>query len=151
VKPAEALHDSRFYRAFRHEERKLAGDGFRVKRVVLDSEMKGRYFARLNAPGGSMSYRQRQSEAARVMHLPIIEGHAVFPDFRIEYEDERGDIGRVDVEVASDNYHDHHIATKVSAGFQVYGGADIVRRFGISEGGLGGGSFPEERSAVLLL
>jgi hypothetical protein len=151
VKPAEALHDSRFYRAFRHEERKLATDGHSVKRVVLDYELKGLYFARLNAPAGSLSYRERQSEAARVTHLPIIDGHAVFPDFRIEYEDERADIGRVDVEVASDNYHDHHIATKVAAGFRVYGGEDIVRRFGISEGALGGGSFSEERSAVLLL
>jgi hypothetical protein len=151
VKPAEASHDSRFYRAFRHEERKLAADGHRVRRVVLDYELKRGYFARLNAPDKLDSYRERQSEAARVMHLPIIDGHTVFPDFRIEYEDERGDIGRVDVEVASDNYHDHHIATKVSAGFRVYGGEDIVRRFGISEGALGGGSFPEERSAVLLL
>jgi hypothetical protein len=151
VKPAEASHDSRFYRAFRHEERKLSADGHSVSRVVLDYELKRGYFARLNAPGRSLSYRERQSDAARVMHLPIIDGHAVFPDFRIEYEDERGDIGRVDVEVASDNYHDHHIATKISAGFQVYGGEGIVRRFGISEGGLGGGSFSEERSAVLLL
>jgi hypothetical protein len=151
VKPAEVAHDSRFYRAFRHEERKLAGDGHRVGRVVLDYELKRGYFARLNAPGGSLSYRERQSDAARTMYLPIIDGHAVFPDFRIEYEGERGDIGRVDVEVASDNYHDHHVATKVSAGFQVYGGADVVRRFGISGAGLGGGSFPEERSAVLLL
>ncbi len=151
VKPAEAAHDSRFYRAFRHEERKLSADGHRVSRVVLDYELKRGYFARLNAPGGSLSYRERQWDAARVMHLPIIDGHAVFPDFRIEYEDERGDVGRVDIEVASDNYRGHHIATKASAGFHVYGGADVVRRFGISEGGLGGGSFPEERSAVLLL
>ena len=151
VKPAEAVHDSSFYRAFRHEERKLSADGHRVKRVVLDYELKRGYFARLNAPSRSVTYRDRQSEAARVMHLPIIDGHAVFPDFRIEYEDERGEIGRVDVEVASDNYHGHHIAMKASAGFRVYGGADVVRRFGISEGALGGGSFSEKRSAVLLL
>jgi hypothetical protein len=150
VKPAEAFHDSRFYRAFRHEERKLSADRHRVGRVVLDYELKRDYFARLNAPGAS-SYRERQSETARTKHLPIIDGHAVFPDFRIEYEDERGDIGRVDVEVASDNYHDHHIATKVAAGFRIYGGEDIVRRFGISEGAPGGGGFHEERSAVLLL
>jgi len=151
AKPSEAVHDSRFYRAFRHEERKLSADGHRVGRVVLDYELKRGYFARLNAPGGSRSYPERQSEAARVMHLPIIDGHAVFPDFRIEYEDERGELGRVDVEVASDNYRGHHIATKASAGFQVYGGADVVRRFGITGAGLGGGSFSQERSAVLLL
>ncbi len=151
VKPSEAFHDSRFYRAFRHEERRLAADGHHVRRVVLDYELKRGYLERLNAPGRSLSYRERQSAAARTIHLPIIDGHAVIPDFRIEYEDERGEIGRVDVEVASDNYHDHHIVTKASAGFRVYGGADVVRRFGISGAGLGGGSFPEERSAVLLL
>ena len=82
VKPAEASHDSRFYRAFRHEERKLATDGHNVKRVVLDYELKSRYFARLNAPNKLDSYREHQSEAARLMHLPIIDGHAVFPGFQ---------------------------------------------------------------------
>lgn len=151
VKPAEALHDSRCYRAFRHEERRLAAEGLPVRRVVLDLELKRDYFKRLNATNGPCSYRERQSDAARVTHLPIIDGHAVFPDFRIEYEDDRGELARVEVEVASDTYHDHHIATKLSAGFQVYGGADLARRFGIAGSPLGGGSFSQERSAVLLL
>jgi len=150
-KPSEALHDSRFYRAFLHEKNRLAAEGYRVRGVRLDSELKRDYFSRLNASADKRSYRDRQTEAAREVQLPVIEGHAVFPDFRIEYEDGRGDIGRVDVEVASDHYHDHHIATKVSAGFRVYGSTDIARRFGISEGALGGGGFSEERSAVLLL
>jgi len=151
AKPAEALHDSRCYRAFRHEERRLAADGYGVKRVLLDYELKRDYFRRLNATADPRSYRERQYEAARVTHLPIIDGHAVFADFRIEYEDDRGGIGRVDVEVASDNYHDHHIATKLSAGFQVYGGAELGNRFGLAGSLLGGGRFSEERSAVLLL
>jgi hypothetical protein len=151
AKPAEALHDSRFYRAFCHEEHRLAAEGYRVRALKLDSELKRGYFSRLNASADKRLYPERQAESARVMHLPVINGHAVFPDFRIEYEDDRGDIGRVDVEVASDNYHDHHIATKLSAGFRVYGSAGVAKRFGISEGSLGGGRFSEERSAVLLL
>ena len=150
-KPAEALHDSRFYRAFCHEQHRLVGEGYKVRGLRLDSELKRGYFSRLNASADKRPYGERQAESARLVHLPVINGHAVFPDFRIEYGDDRGDIGRVDVEVASDNYHDHHVATKLSAGFRVYGSANIAGRFGVSEGSLGGGGFSEERSAVLLL
>ena len=66
------------------------------------------------------------------MHLPIIDGHAVFPDFRIEYEDERGDLDRVDVEIANDNYRDHHIwVSKVCRRIPgLCRGADIVPALG---------------------
>jgi hypothetical protein len=152
AKPAECEHDSRLYRAYLHEERQLVTNGHSVKRVVLDYELKREYFSRLNAPRSDGAYRQRQWESARELHLPVIDGHVVFPDFRIEYEDERGEPGRVDVEVATENYRGQHVAVKAAAGFRVYAESGAAGRLGVNKGPLlGGRFFPEERSAVLLL
>jgi hypothetical protein len=151
AKPAECAHDSRLYRAYLHEERQLIANGHSAKRVVLDYALKRDYFSRLNAPR-SGSYRERQWEAAREVHLPIIDGHVVFPDFRIEYEDERGEPGRVDVEVATDNYRGRHMTVKAAAGFRVYADGGTAGRLRVDKGPLlGGRFFPQERSAVLLL
>lgn len=151
VKPAEAVHDSHLFRAWDHEQTRLADERRKLRRIVLDYELKRDYFRKLNSPETRGTQRERQAEAARAVHLPVIDGHVRFPDFRIEYEDDRGYPGRVDIEVASDNYRDHHVATKASAGFRVYGSQGVARRFGVSEGRLGGGHFVSERSAVLLL
>jgi hypothetical protein len=151
ARPAECQHDSHLYSAYRHEERRLLENGFSVKRVILDYELKRGYFSRLNKPPLLGSYRERQAMAAREVYLPIVEGRVVFPDFRIEYEDEQGERGRVDVEVATGNYRGHHMATKDAAGFRVYGDASAARRFGVHATPLGGGGFSSERSAILLL
>jgi hypothetical protein len=152
VKPAECEHDSRLYRAYLHEERQLATQGWSVKRVVLDYELKRGYFSRLNAKDNNAQYRQRQTEAARELHLSVIDGHTVFPDFRIEYEDERGERGRVDVEVATGNYRGNHVAAKATAGFRVYADGGTASRLRVERGPLLGGHFhSQERSALLLL
>lgn len=150
VKPAELEHDSRLYRAYRHEERQLIAEGKSVTRVVLDYELKREHFSRVNKPDDE-PYRKRQWESARELHLAIIEGHVVFPDFRIEYEDERGAPGRVDVEVATGDYRGDHITVKGAAGFHIYADGGLARRFRVENGPLLGGRFAEERSAVLLL
>src|SRR5262249_38433650 len=99
AKPAECGHDSHLYSAYRREEQRLLDGGCSVKRVVLDYELKREYFSRLNTRSEQRPYRDRQTEAAHQVQLPVIDGHTVFPDVRIEYEDERGEPGRVDVEV----------------------------------------------------
>jgi hypothetical protein len=153
AKPAEVEHDSRLYRAYLHEERRLRASGGSVKRVVLDYELKRDYFSRLNAVRDKeIPYRQRQMEAAQELHLPVIDGHAVFPDFRVEYEDERGDRGRVDVEVATDNYRGQHVTVKAAAGFRVYADGGTASRLRVDSGPLLGGYFhSEQRSSVFLL
>ena len=93
AKPAECGHDSHLYSAYRREEQRLLNDGCSIKRVVLDYELKREYFSRLNARPESRPYRDRQRDAAQQVQLPIIDGHVVFPDVRIEYEDERGGAG----------------------------------------------------------
>jgi hypothetical protein len=151
ARPAEVAHDSRYYRAFRHEERRLRAEGKRIERVVLDYELKRAYFARLNARERPGSYRDRQDETARAIHLKVMNGHTVFPDFRIECKNERGETERVDVEIASDHYRDHHLGAKMSAGFRVYAGERTATRLAARQTALGNGRFTNERSAVLLL
>ena len=152
AKPAECEHDSRLYRAYLHEERQLIAQGASVKRVVLDYELKRGYFSRLNAQGNTGPYRQRQADAAGELHLPVINGHTVFPDVRIEYEDDRGDRGRIDVEVATGNYRGQHVTVKATAGFRVYAAGGTAGRLRVANGPLLGGHFHSEgRSALLLL
>ena len=92
-------------------------------------------------------------EAARQMNLPVdAEGKIHYPDARIEYEDERGGAGRVDVEVTSGNYRSKSLQAKVSAGFKMYAnGRDAMQRLssalGMREpksGGRGGGARRDE-------
>ena len=151
VKPAEIAHDSLLYRAFLRERDHLHSGGYAVKRIVLDVQLKRLHFARVNKPQGRESYRKMQEESARELHLPIVDGHVVFPDFRLECEDERGDLARVDVEVATENYRGKHLAAKAQAGFRVYGSTDLGGARVQSGTPLKGHAFPQETRMVIPL
>lgn len=148
IKPAEVDHDSLLYRAYMHEERRIRSGGGAIKSVILDTELKRRHLSRVNRPGGS--YRTVQAESAKEIQLPVVDGHVVFPDFRIEYENDRGEIARVDVEVATGNYREQHLAAKLSAGFTVYASRSGGLRV---ESGplLKGNVFPMENRTVYVL
>lgn len=151
LKPAEVDHDSLLYRAYLHHSRRIRDAGGAVRTVTLDAELKRRHFSRVSRPG--TAYRAAQGESAKELHLPVIDGHVVFPDFRIEYEDDRGELSRVDVEVATENYRERHIAAKLSAGFAVYATSN-ARGLGLKvESGLPlkGNVFPMENRTVFLL
>jgi hypothetical protein len=151
VKPAELEHDALLYRAFVYERSRIREEGGTVKRIVLDYELKGRHFSRVNKSERGEAYREAQAESARELHLPVIDGHVTFPDFRVEYEDERGLGGSVDVEVATGNYRGKHLAAKASAGFRVYGDSTIAKLS--IDGGkrLAGHNIRHERTMVLSL
>jgi hypothetical protein len=149
VKPSEVEHDSLLYRAYLNERHRIQDQGGSVKRVVLDYELKRDHYSRINKPGGG-PYRKVQAESAQELHLPVIDGHVVFPDFRVEYENDRGEPARVDVEVATGNYREQHLAVKAAAGFHVYasGGSGGVR---VQSGArLQGPSFHQSRSVYSL-
>jgi len=122
VKPTEIEHDSAFYRMFQAEASKIQQDGGRVKRVVLDFELKRDVYAELADENSddSEAYRERQQSVATANHLSVVRGHIQFPDLRIEYENARGQSGRVDVELTTDHYKKGQIAAKAAAGFTLY-------------------------------
>lgn len=152
VKPAECEHDILLYRAYLREEDRLKDEGSVIKRVVLDYELKGKHFSWVNKPGDGQTYRERQVESAHELHLPVIDGHVVFPDFRIECENERGEPSRADIEVATGNYRGKHIAAKTAAGFRVYAERGGLGGPGVDRGPhLRGNVFRQDRGIVFPL
>jgi hypothetical protein len=129
-KPAELRHDAAIYRMYEHEARRIVMEGGKVKRVVLDYELKRKAYSPL-ARARALSDREfarRQAEIARDHGLKVVNGHIALPDLRIEYETRSGAAAQVDLEVASESYHGSHAAEKAAAGFTIYARADTADR-----------------------
>ena len=158
AKPSEIRHDATVYRAARSEIAKLEKSGASVKRVQLDYELKSqvsKIAERSRAKNGNDAAFLAKIEAAKQMHLSTDEaGKIHYPDARIEYENEQGSPGRVDVEVTSDNYRSKSLQAKLSAGFKMYANGSSAKRqlssaLGLNEpksggGGRGGANRDEE-------
>ncbi len=122
VKPREVVHDAALYRMFQKEAARIEQDGGTVHRVVLDYELKKRAYRPLaqahNLP--PLEYAEIQQEIAQENDLPVVDGHIVLPDLRVEYETRDGEERHVDLELATRNYRAAHIQAKAAAGFRVY-------------------------------
>jgi len=122
VKPREIAHDTAIYRMFHAEAKQIAQGGGRVKRVVLDFELKRKAFAPL-AKVRQISpeeYKRIQENIAHELGLKIVGGKIRLPDLRIEYETANGEAARVDLELATEHYRGDHMAAKEQAGFKIY-------------------------------
>jgi hypothetical protein len=130
VKPAEVAHDAAIYRMFEAEARQIEKQGGRIRRVVLDYELKQKIYAPLAKARAlpPLQFAKRQAEVARENALPVIQGKIPLPDLRIEYETKDGEISRVDLELATHHYHGSQLAAKVAAGFKLYSPADSAGR-----------------------
>ncbi len=124
VKPKELRHDAAVYRAARNEIAELERNGAKVKRIRIDHELKSQVAKateRARAKGGREAAQKSKIEAAETLHLPVDQQQKVhYPDAQIEYEDARGDTGRVNVEVASGEYRNKDIQPKAAAGFALH-------------------------------
>lgn len=148
AKPSEIRHDATVYRAARSEIATLEKAGAAVKRIQLDYEMKSRVSKiaeKARSKDGGEAAFLAKIEAARQMNLPTgSDGKIHYPDARIEYEDEQGNPGRVDVEVTSANYRSKGLQAKLSAGFKMYANGNAAKQriasaLGIREPKSGGG------------
>jgi hypothetical protein len=149
-KPRELAHDSRLYRAYQQAAERLAERGARVRRVVLEEELKRDYQRFLQASNrGRRDATGRPDRAAeeierwaRERHLPYVDGHVEFPDVRLEYEERDGRQGIEDVEVTTPHYRGAHAAAKARSGFTCYRGVGARvggARLGLAGGGRRGG------------
>lgn len=122
VKTSEVEHDAALYRLFQAEEGSIGRNGGTVKRVVLDFELKRDVYSYLSKRDNSdkKKYQERQAIVAAAYHLHVVRGRIQFPDLRIEYEDDRGQADRVDLEVTTTHYRKGQIAIKAAAGFKLY-------------------------------
>ncbi len=108
-KPRELGHDSQVYRAYLRAEERLRSAGGRVRRVVLDYELKRDYQRFLQERNrdradsdGRPDRSAREIQAwAREHRLPYFDERVHFPDPRIEYEDRERYLEREDIEVVT--------------------------------------------------
>jgi DNA-binding MarR family transcriptional regulator len=140
-KPRELTHDTQVYRAYQRAEERLRAAGGRVRRVVLDYELKRdyqRFLHERNRGKTGCDGRPDRSpdEVARWAEerdLPCDRGHVRFPDARIEYVDRDGRTRHEDLEVVTAHYRGAHASAARSSGFTCYVST------GCSVGGRGGG------------
>lgn len=141
-KPRELTHDVKVYRAYERAEERIRDGGGRVRRVVLDYEMKRDYqrFLHERNRGKSDCDGRPDREAEEIVRwaqerqLPYEEdGHVHFPDARIEYEDIDGRSHFEDLEIVTPHYRGAHAAGTAKSGFRCY------LSLGSSVGGRGGG------------
>ena len=116
VKPRELAHDVAIYRMFQAERARLTREGARVRRVLLDYELKQRIFS----SAGRGTQRPGRDEQAAANGLRIVNGKVAIPDLRIEYETAAGEVGRVDLELTTEHYKAAQLRAKLDAGFRLY-------------------------------
>ncbi len=137
-KPRELAHDSRVYSAYVRAADRIAERGDRVRRVVLEEELKREYQrflqadnrARRESGDGPDDREQAIARWAQEHELPYEDGHVQLPDARIEYEGRDGRRAVEDIEVVTPHYRGAHAAAKARSGFTRY------RAFGARLGGL---------------
>lgn len=157
VKPREVPHDSHVYRAYLRSADRLVSSGSRIRRVVLDYELKRDYQRflqdrnrRHRHPNADEWVHFRNAEEwARGHHLPYDDGHVQFPDVRIEFERPDGRFEVEDVEVWTPHYRGAFAQAKAAAGFARYrsGGRGVIG----SRSGRRGGASLDPRLAEELL
>jgi hypothetical protein len=153
----ELQHDLKVLHAYRDAADDIRASGGRVRRVVLERDLKREYQRFLQAPN-----RQRRSSSGRPARdpaeiarwaeerqLPTQDGHVQFPDARVEYERADGRLDVRDLEVVTPHYRGAHAAAKARSGFSAHG-ATGARISGRNQGGRGGRG-PDPRIAEELV
>ena len=145
IRDAQAAHDTAVYRACARERERLREQGATVRRIRLDAELKGaiaRASESERRKKGKRAADAARHRMARELGLPVDDdGRVLHPDAQIEYEDAEGRTGRVNIEVASDNYSRETVKAKAAAGFRVHASgpaaAGTLRSLGLGSGGDG--------------
>lgn len=146
-RPRELEHDVQVYRAYEHAARAIEGHGGRVRRVVLDHELKRDYRRWRNDrdrdrddEGHGELKAAEMSACAHEHDLPYFDEQVHFPDARIEYyEPEDARWRCLDIEIETPHYRGAHAAKVARSGFSRYrvGSACVGGR---GSGGSRGGS-----------
>jgi hypothetical protein len=129
-KPRELTHDVQVYRASRDAESQIRDQGGRVRRVVLDYELKREYQeflqernrGRADSTGRPDRTPEEIAAWAKEHGLPYQNGRVRFPDARIEFEDRDRVEQHRDIEVVTPHYRGAHAAAVAGSGFQSYSG-----------------------------
>jgi hypothetical protein len=121
VKPKEVRHDADLYRLYQQVAHEIESSGGKVRRVVLDYELKRelyRKLARLDPDQKDCAFRR--IDIAGEFYLHPVNDKIPVPDLRIEYEDECRNLERLDLEIATRDYRPQGLAEKAKAGFHLF-------------------------------
>jgi hypothetical protein len=121
VKPAEVRHDVGIYRMYQRERTVIEASGGTIRRVVTDFEIKRRLMSELNRRGEDPRDAGRKKAIAARHQISVVNDRFVIPDLRVEYETREGELSKVDLELATQDYKPAQIAAKKSAGIKIYG------------------------------
>ncbi|PYT64364.1 MAG: hypothetical protein DMG42_34910 [Acidobacteria bacterium] len=120
VKPKEARHDADLHRLYHKVAREIADVGGKVRRVVLDYELKQELFRKLSRVDPNKELAYERIRVANEYDLKVVNDKIPVPDLRIEYEDESRELRRLDLEIATRDYRPQGLAEKAKAGFHLF-------------------------------
>ncbi len=120
VKPKEARHDADLYRLYHKVAREIDDVGGKVRRVVLDYELKQELYRKLSRVDPNKDLAYERIRVANEYDLKVVNDKIPVPDLRIEYEDECREIRRLDLEIATRDYRPQGLGEKAKAGFQMF-------------------------------
>ena len=120
AKPKEARHDADVYRLYQKVAREIERSDGKVRRVILDFELKKDLYQALSRMQPDKDPRYERISVASRFDLKVVNGKIPIPDLRIEYEDECRDIHRLDLEIATRDYRPQGLGEKVKAGFHMF-------------------------------
>jgi hypothetical protein len=124
VKPREAKHDAELYRVYQKEEDRIERRGGRVRRVLLDFELKKKVNRDLARRGPEKDDPDKKRDVAERHGLRVVHGRIPVPDMQIEYEMPDQSITRVNLELTTEDYRPRQLADKARAGFTLYSHGD---------------------------
>jgi len=120
VKAKEARHDADLYRLYHKVAKEIDHVGGKVRRVVLDYELKRELYKKLSRVRPDKDPVYERIRLASEYDLKVVNRKIVVPDLRVEYEDQCRDIQRLDLEIATRDYRPEGRAEKVKAGFHLF-------------------------------
>jgi hypothetical protein len=124
VKPKEAKHDAELYKLYQKEASRIEARGGRVRRVVLDYELKSKVNRDLMRLSREKDVPAAKQEVAERYGLRAVHGRIPLPDLQIEYEMPEQGISRVNLELTTEDYRPRQLAEKARAGFTMYSRGD---------------------------
>jgi hypothetical protein len=119
-KPKESRHDADLYRLYQKVAKEIERTGGKVRRVVLDFELKKDLYQSLSRMQPDKNPREERIFIASPFHLKVVDGKIPIPDLRIEYEDDCRDVHRLDLEIATRDYRPQGLGEKAKAGFHMF-------------------------------
>jgi DNA-binding MarR family transcriptional regulator len=130
AKTREARHDAALYRLYQQEIARIEHMGGRIRRVILEFELKqsiSRQVAKLNGLS-DVDQVHSKHQIAQAHGLRVVKGKILLPDLRLEYEGPDQQLAKVDLELVTDHYRRHNLVAKAQAGFAMYAFAEDAAR-----------------------